>query len=170
MSAPDAHVLLRLDSLRASTAVYKRKIFGFQDYLELGVWSAPGVVAGLLLRSVDEPYVLMRDSLLPLEEMPRHVLGAQSVELGEREMTENAVGRVLVQRLVIDGSRHCVYTRQYGGVSAHDLIIGGNLADVVGNIILDGWYCVTTPDGPDERAVQAFVGGIGIRGFAEPGQ
>lgn len=106
---------------------------------------------------------------VPLSEFVRSWFPGEPLHLGRAERARNELGELDTQRFGRPGKVECMAVEQ--GISTYsDAIDFDSGAELLGDKIIRGWYCIPAGTLNPEQVLAAFVDGIGLKGFADPGR
>lgn len=171
--APErADLVVSVPALERSRGVFSRSVEGFV-VKESAVWSdaestAPTAAITLVrIKSIGPKTLVFTRDTTPAEDIRRFFPGALvSSELSTA--MSNRVGDGEYLRFTRGRTQECVYMRQYADTFADQRGYTRSFKPVAGNIVIRAWYCAPPAVTLSHNTIEAFFGGIGLRGFALP--
>ncbi len=102
-----------------------------------------------------------------LPEQVRNFLPGEWITLSAGGKSENVLGDLDYQRFRWKFDIECIFIRQ--GVSRFSDQVEVSIHGVpIGDMVIQGWYCVGPAEPNQDTAFQGFINGIGIQGWALP--
>jgi hypothetical protein len=167
-----ADLVVSVPTLERSRGVFARSVEGFV-VKEYAVWSDAGASASTAaitlarIKSIGpKTLVFTRDT--SLEDDIRRFLPSAQVSSERTAKMNNRIGEVEYRRFARDGTRECVYMRQFADTFADQRGYTRSFKPSAGNIVIRGWYCAPPAVTLSHDTIEVFVKGLGIREFAVP--
>ena len=144
----------------------------YSQTVEQSTWKASHATwpqAALLFWRIKDTFrnqqVYVYEDSLP--ELIRIFLPDVVITLGAVGRTKNVLGDLDFQRFRRDQFGDCIFIEQgISRFSDQDEIIGSG--EPLGDMVIQGWYCVGPAEQNQDAAFQGFINGIGIQGWALP--
>jgi len=172
--AEQSSLVLFAPGLGSARVNYLRKVDGFKIY-ELGHWrpdtgAFPEARIILLRFKSVAPSGMTFVRAPTLEEHIQQSFRAESIDIGVSGKFRNLFGGMEYIRFTRDGANQCVYMRQFGDTYSDQRGYFSDGSMGHGNIVIHGYYCLAPYHDLSQIALERFLAGIGLKGFAVPGK